>query len=193
MWVIKFGVIFREKLQDLNDFGLAVMEPVVTSWADGVEPLGGGPAEASTPAPAIYQRGDVFLMEDRCKKEIIELHQFFQEWLTGALPATPEAFRRAGEVVGAGFVIIGPDGKLTERETLLARIEQGHGGRPGLRMWIDQFRFWRQEGQIALATYQEWQETAEGRTVRLSTAIFREKAGTPNGLEWLHVHETWVA
>jgi len=28
------------------------MEPVVTSRADGVEPLGGGPAEASTPSPA---------------------------------------------------------------------------------------------------------------------------------------------
>jgi hypothetical protein len=60
-------------------------------------------------------------------------------------------------------------------------------------MWIDQFRFHQQEGKIGLTTYQEWQETAEGRTVRLSTALFREKVGTPNGLEWLHVHETWLA
>jgi hypothetical protein len=132
-------------------------------------------------------------MEDRYLKEIVELHQFFQAWLTGALPATREAFNRASEVVGEDFVIISPDGQLTEREALLARIEQGHGGRPGLQMWIDQFRFHQQEGKIGLTTYQEWQETAEGRTVRLSTALFREKVGTPNGLEWLHVHETWLA
>jgi len=31
---------------------LAVMEPIVALGADGVEPLGGKPAEASTPSPA---------------------------------------------------------------------------------------------------------------------------------------------
>ena len=35
------------------------MEPIVASGADGVEPLGGGPAKASTPSPA-YSVG--FLM-----------------------------------------------------------------------------------------------------------------------------------
>jgi len=32
------------------------MEPIVASGADGVEPLGGGPAKASTPSPAIKNK-----------------------------------------------------------------------------------------------------------------------------------------
>jgi hypothetical protein len=27
---------------------------------------------------------------------------------------------------------------------------------------------------------------------RLSTALFRERDDTPNGVEWLHVHEVWI-
>jgi len=33
----------------------SVMEPIVALGADGVEPLGGKPAEASTPSPAIKE------------------------------------------------------------------------------------------------------------------------------------------
>ena len=131
-------------------------------------------------------------MKNRCEREIIELHQFFQDWFNGAGPNTDEQFARAAGVLAEGFVIISPDGTLTEGAPLLARIRQGHGTRPNFRIWVEDFRFHRQDGHIALTTYQEWAEIGEETTARLSTALFREKAGTPNGVEWLHVHETWL-
>ncbi len=46
---------------------------------------------------------------------------------------------------------------------------------------------------IHIALYEEWQYLGENKpTGRLSTVIFREKEGTVNNLEWLHVHETWL-
>jgi hypothetical protein len=132
-------------------------------------------------------------MKDQCEREVIELHQFFQEWLAGALPDNDETFGRVTETLVESFALIGPDGQLTERGPLLAGIRQSHGARPDLRMWIENFRFHRQDGNIALTTYQEWQETKAGVTARISTALFREKIGAPNDVEWLHVHETWLA
>jgi hypothetical protein len=46
---------------------------------------------------------------------------------------------------------------------------------------------------MLLATYEEWQ-VIEGETRgRLSTALFRNREGTPNGIEWVHLHETWMS
>jgi hypothetical protein len=131
-------------------------------------------------------------MKDRCQKEIVELHQFFQDWFTRALPASDESFARVAGVLSEDFVLIGPDGTLTEQAPLREGLRAGYGSRPHFRIWIENYRFHWQKGQVGLATYEEWQELAGGITTRLSTALFREKEGNPNGLEWLHVHETWL-
>jgi hypothetical protein len=49
------------------------------------------------------------------------------------------------------------------------------------------------QGGLTVATYEAWQRHADGTvTGRLSTVVFRDQAGTPNGLVWAHVHETWL-
>jgi len=44
----------------------AVMEPTVASGAYGVEPLGGGPAKASTPSPAFKDIGTLLCSTPGC-------------------------------------------------------------------------------------------------------------------------------
>ena len=43
-----------------------------------------------------------------------------------------------------------------------------------------------------VAAYEEWQTKDGPPKGRSSTAVMRPRAGTPNGLEWLHVEETWL-
>ena len=63
---------------------------------------------------------------------------------------------------------------------------------PPFRIWIESFQPRLVAGNLALVTYEEWQEV-EGRvTGRLSSALFREMETAPKGVEWLHVHETWL-
>ena len=57
-------------------------------------------------------------MEQRCSNEVVQLHQFFQDWFNAVLPPTDEAFDRFSSVMAQGFVIISPNGELTEREEL---------------------------------------------------------------------------
>jgi hypothetical protein len=132
-------------------------------------------------------------MDERCHTEIIELHDFFQQWLTGFLARDDDAFRRVSRVLGEGFVLITPDGTREERAPLLDRLRAAHDTRRDLRMWIEGFRVHHREGDLLIATYEEWQETGGATTARLSTAVFRAKEGVPHGVEWLHVHETWMA
>ena len=126
------------------------------------------------------------------EREIIELHDFFEAWLGGTLSDTSENFARFVNVMGASFNIIGPDGSMTAHESLTERLRSAHGARPGLKIWIENIHLCQQHGDLILATYEEWQEHGGETKARLSSVLFRAKPGAPNGLEWLHVHETWL-
>ena len=60
------------------------------------------------------------------------------------------------------------------------------------RVEVRNFRHRRTEGALCLVTYQEWQHLSGTATGRLSSAWFRARSDTPHGVEWLHVHETWL-
>jgi hypothetical protein len=125
--------------------------------------------------------------------EIVELHDFFEGWLGGALPDSDAAFARLPATMAAEFALVSPGGERAEREQLLAQLRAAHGSRPGWRIWIANAALRVAEGGLLLATYEEWQRHADGAvTGRLSTVLFRERAGAPHGLDWLHVHETWL-
>ena len=50
-----------------------------------------------------------------CTREVQELHDFFQGWLEGSLPATDAVFGRFTLATAAGFTLIGPDGSVAGR------------------------------------------------------------------------------
>jgi hypothetical protein len=145
-------------------------------------------------------------MEKACEAEVRELHEFLVEWMTGVLPRTPEAYERFTQVMADGIVISNPGGELTERASLIGALESAHGiqaespnqgrgnnGEPkDFRIWIENCQCRHQEGGLSLVTYEEWQQISGTVTGRLSTALFRRCNGTPNGVEWLHLHETWL-
>lgn len=130
--------------------------------------------------------------EERCKKEVAELHQFFQDWFQGKLDDTDEAFARFGGVMAEGFEIISPAGKAMKRDVILGAVRGGHGNEPDANIWIENHRHLLTQGELSLVSYEEWQITDDTKRGRLSTALLRVTEGTPNNLQWLHVHETWL-
>jgi hypothetical protein len=130
-------------------------------------------------------------MELACRKEIIELHQFFEDWFNGRPTQTDESFSRMDEVMGDEFVIVMPRGVKVDRGPLLKGLFDAHGAQPGIRIWIENIRLHADNGPLIIVEYEEWQQTDEETVSRYSTAVFRIKEDTPNGIEWVHVHETW--
>lgn len=135
-------------------------------------------------------------MDRRCQQEVHELHQFFEDWFNAVLPPTEDVFRRFEAVMEDRFMIISPNGERTERAELVERLRAAHGiwrqnTEPG-RIWIENLQVRHTVGTQAMVVYEEWQEIEGEARGRLSTALFERREGTPNGVEWLHVHEVWM-
>lgn len=122
-----------------------------------------------------------------CESEIIGLHAFFERWLAGET----DDLSRCEAVLADGFAMVGPGGNLIDRETLLENLRAAHGERVvGIR--IENYAERTIGDELRVATYEEWQDEQGTERGRLSTALFRARADTPFGVEWLHVHETWL-
>lgn len=145
-------------------------------------------------AVALSWAGDTPTLEDRCRAEVVELHHFLEVWSNAELQPTEGAFARFGDVIAPSFLIIDPDGETLGREPIVEAIRAAHGrwsSAPG-QIRIENFRLHQSGGDYALATYEEWHEVAGESVGRLSSVLFGPNEQTPNGLEWLHLHEVWI-
>ena len=129
----------------------------------------------------------------RCLAEVDDLHAFFVAWLGGDEEAD---FARCEAALGPGFQIVEPDGTVIDRDPLLralgsAKGKHGDPERP-FDIRIEESRARTVSDALCLVTYIERQSVRGKPTARRSTALFRKRAGGPNGVEWLHVHETWI-
>ena len=133
-------------------------------------------------------------MEDRCRREVVELHRFFQDWFNAELPDDDASFHRFDGVLAEDFEIIGPTGNRTERVGLIPALRSGHGRSAGESFAIEvrKVRSRAVADGLVLVTYEEHQTTGDQHRGWVSSALFRARQGRPNGVEWLHVHETYL-
>ena len=130
-------------------------------------------------------------IDSHCRKEVVELHEFFQQWFAGVLPLTDEAFDRFASVMADEFLIVSPTGRIMQRDAILESVRAAYGS-GSIKIWIQNHAHRFTIGEVALVTYEEWQTKGDETRGRLSSSLFRVKPGTPNDLQWLHVHETWL-
>ncbi len=134
--------------------------------------------------------------EQACAREAVELHDFFRDWLTGALPRTPAAFGRFRAAMGDGLLVISPRGTVSARDDILAEFEGLHGqladkaGR--FEITVKNVQCLRSLGDALLCTYEEWHRLEGESSARLTTVLYGRNPDAPLGVEWLHVHETWL-
>ena len=127
-----------------------------------------------------------------CKSEVIGLHDFFVEWMGAHIDRNPLAFERFANTTAESFFLVNPDGSVSERETLLPDLESTYGARPDFKIWIKDCQCRFVSENHCLITYEEWHDLAGVGSSRLSSALFERREGTPNGVVWLSVHETWL-
>jgi hypothetical protein len=131
--------------------------------------------------------------ESACRAEIERLHDCFVGWFTGTADA--DAFDEIADALGPAFEMVTPDGNRVAREAVLGSIREQYGRDDPGTFDIDIRNVERRHatGDHATVRYEEWQETGEETTGRVSTVLFREDDAALGGLLWLDVHETWLA
>jgi len=133
-------------------------------------------------------------LRDHAEREVREFHEFIEEWLTGR--ADREDYDRAEAVLPDDFEILSPTGDGRDGPTLRADLRDGHGvfadSDPPFEVRIADLRTRDEPESTCLVTYEEWQRTDGDWEGRVSTAFFRRAVDAPNGVEWVHLHETWL-
>ncbi|MDX1660427.1 MAG: DUF4440 domain-containing protein [Gemmatimonadota bacterium] len=133
-------------------------------------------------------------MIEACRREIEELHAFFEGWFEGTLPDDEATFARVADALAEDFELISPDGRRRDRGTILASIREGYGDHAGegkrFRIEIHDVRPRLVVAETALLTYEEWQTSDGSKNRRLSSAWFRKVDAAPCGVRWIHLHET---
>lgn len=129
---------------------------------------------------------------DACRREVQALHQFFEAWLSGERPNTDASFRRLDRALAPAFRLIHPSGDRRSRDDILTGLRGAHGSRPALTIDIRNVQLRGNGARLLVATYEEWQQSADTEDGRLSTVVFARHPEGPNGLRWRHVHETWL-
>lgn len=110
----------------------------------------------------------------------------------GTIPRTEEQLDRLEEALEKRFTFVTTSGQVLAREAIVGAVRESHGARPGLRIRLREPRLVHSCKHHVVATYQEWQEAEGERTGRTSTVVLERKEEAPNGLVWIHVHETWI-
>lgn len=131
-------------------------------------------------------------MTDSCFLEIRELHEFFEDWFGGRLANDDASFSRVASALAADFELISPRGVRDDRDRILAQIRGAHGKRSSLTISVEDLRARACHDDVCLVTYEERHRTPESVTRRISSAWFRRRADAPRGVEWVHLHETWL-
>ena len=131
-------------------------------------------------------------LPELCERDIRSLHQFFVDWRAGKLPRTAEVYDRFARVMDENFIIVAPDGKLTERAALLEKLEAGHNSNDQFEIGIRHFTTRHEWDDHCLVTYEEWQIDRGVTSGRLSSALLRAAPDLEEGVRWLSVHETWL-
>lgn len=129
-------------------------------------------------------------LAERAILEVVDRHAFFADWLKGRLPEP--ALGDAMRAFAGGFNRIAPDGAEMDRAGLAAWLDARRGTMPdAFTIEIGALRtIAEMSGCVAL----RYRETQPGETppVRIATALFVADDGAPNGVAWVHVHETWI-
>lgn len=129
---------------------------------------------------------------DNVEKEIIRLHDFFEEWMTGTIEQSDKNFSRFSDSMGDSFYIVAPSGQLTQREGLIKGLYSTYNQRSNMRIWIENVQVHHILDDTVIATYEEWQTLDNKTTARLSTVVFTYDETVANHLLWRCVHETWL-
>ena len=128
-------------------------------------------------------------------REVIDLHAFFEAWLSGTVENTHAVFSRLESSLGKQFTMVSPSGARLQQSDVIRWLRGAHGtkGKQGqfhIAIVEPELLFLRPP--LVILRYVEEQAVGSVVTRRRSTAVFEDLAEGQEGVRWLALHETWI-
>lgn len=128
----------------------------------------------------------------RASAEIVDLHRFFVDWFVEARAGAVD-FSRFEAVMGEGLTMVAPSGHILDREAVVGHVRDSRATcDDGFTIEIEDIRPGWQTTDTIVVLYVEAQLRGGKHSRRQSSAVFTTSSSAPNGVEWRHLHETWL-
>ncbi len=128
-------------------------------------------------------------MTDDFYDEVLNLHRFLEDWLTGRVANGGRGPERLAQALSDDFRVIHPDGSRGGKPDVVRAFASAHGSKPaGYALEIGAVETRLIGEDICRATYKERHRGEAGRA-RVSTAILKRRPGSRN-IEWIFLQET---
>lgn len=149
-------------------------------------------------------------LAELCRREVIDLHRFIEDWSNGQLEDNDSIYRRFADSLASDFVLIGPDGEVADRAGTVDGFRGAHGrwrdgtshdvaegaanedDPEGGRIEIRNLSVRALNDPLCLIAYEEWHFVRQSARGRISTVLLRRSDQAPGGVEWAHLHEVWL-
>ncbi|MGY5778350.1 hypothetical protein [Rhizobium hainanense] len=128
----------------------------------------------------------------KASAEVLDFHRFFEAWYD-ATTADNTDFGRCERTFGQAFHMIPPTGRLFDRAQTIELIRTNRASFHGdFSIEISDIRASFETEDTIVLTYVEAQMRAGKYSRRQASALFTTSSSAPNGVEWQHLHETWL-
>ncbi|QPC94343.1 DUF4440 domain-containing protein [Mesorhizobium sp. INR15] len=128
----------------------------------------------------------------KASAEVVDLHRLFVDWFVAARADTVD-FSRFERVMGEGFGMVTPDGQVLDRGAVVDHVRSSRAAcDDGFAIAIEDIRPGWQDGDTIVVFYVEAQLRDGKANRRQSSAVFTTSSSAPNGVQWRHLHETWL-
>lgn len=132
------------------------------------------------------------LLFRKASAEVIDFHRFFEAWYDAAT-ADHTDFGRCERTFGQAFYMIPPTGRIFDRAETIELIRANRATFQGnFTIEISDIRASYETTDTIVLTYVEAQTRAGKYSRRQASALFTASSSAPNGVEWQHLHETWL-
>ena len=136
------------------------------------------------------------LMNELCRAEVYAFHRFLTKWYAGRDQPDKLLFSEFTDVLDKDFVLISPFGRTITRAEVVDAVWRAYGAHAGstrpFKVWVERFDGKPLSDTLHLGMYEEWQWVDARTRVRQTSVIFRKSEQARHGVEWVHVHETWL-
>ncbi len=129
---------------------------------------------------------------DRAAKEVVDLHQYFQQWFRGDIANDAANQARFMDSFDPLCELVAPNGDIDAISALSKRFLAAWKRFPDAKVWTSSFVPITVMPDQVLVKYREWREIDGETTVRMTTCLFSRDDNAPNGVKWTYIHETWL-
>ncbi|NLS17350.1 hypothetical protein HGP16_12350 [Rhizobium sp. P40RR-XXII] len=128
----------------------------------------------------------------KASAEVLDFHRFFEAWYDAATADNTD-FGRCERTFGHAFHMIPPTGRIFDRAGTIELIRANRATfHNDFSIEISDIRASFETEDTIVLTYVEAQSRGGKYSRRQASALFIASSSAPNGVEWRHLHETWL-